>query len=338
MCRDEKQRLETFGERTNGPWEVSGSATRFPLKEMLLEGFNATEEHVAFVGTIMGRASDLQSVILKEQYCQKCAAIAPVAARRPRAPVRRSCLRLRAHGAPPPPPGRCGALVAAASANGHCPLRLLPVRRQLRALVRDAGVLLRRRQRRRRHHHHHRAYGLAPRASLFSRASLPPPRSPQPRSPSSSPRTTLPPPSPDPEDYGNACGDVAGEWILFTSPTPFNRCVLLRCPSVSFEGGGVLLDGVNEHLLSAHRGAALREPEPWTHSRGAGFASRWRTVALQIIIGLLTRGFASRWRMAHRLLIPDPTNAPPVQPSDPGPHEPWWESDPKTNLLTQVKA
>jgi hypothetical protein len=63
-------------ELTSHAWEVSESATRFPLKELLLEGFNATEEHVAFVGTIMlDRASDLQTVILKEQYCQKCAAI-----------------------------------------------------------------------------------------------------------------------------------------------------------------------------------------------------------------------------------------------------------------------
>ena len=28
-----------------------------------------------------------------------------------------------------------------------------------------------------------------------------------------------------------------GEWILFTSPTPFSRFVFLRCPSVSFAGG-----------------------------------------------------------------------------------------------------
>ncbi|XP_078156668.1 alpha/beta-Hydrolases superfamily protein isoform X3 [Carex rostrata] len=39
------------------------------------------------------------------------------------------------------------------------------------------------------------------------------------------------------------------EWVLFTSPTPFNRSVLLRCPSVSFEDGGELLDGVNDRLL-----------------------------------------------------------------------------------------
>lgn len=39
-----------------------------------------------------------------------------------------------------------------------------------------------------------------------------------------------------------------GEWILFTSPTPFNRFVLLRCPSISFEGSE-LLEDVNERLV-----------------------------------------------------------------------------------------
>ncbi|XP_072988410.1 uncharacterized protein [Typha latifolia] len=47
--------------------------------------------------------------------------------------------------------------------------------------------------------------------------------------------------------------DVIGDWILFTSPTPFNRCVLLRCPSVSFEEGSELLDGVNERLVKEER-------------------------------------------------------------------------------------
>ncbi|RWW71990.1 hypothetical protein BHE74_00020232 [Ensete ventricosum] len=47
---------------------------------------------------------------------------------------------------------------------------------------------------------------------------------------------------------------VVGEWVFFTSPTPFNRSVLLRCPSVSFEDGGELLDdGVNEKLLTEER-------------------------------------------------------------------------------------
>ena len=126
----------------------------------------------------------------------------------------------------------------------------------------------RRRQRRRRRHHHHRAYRLAPSASLSDLlASLPSslafvgPAALAAAAAaassywfsSSSPRTGLPPPSPDPEGYGDACGDVAGQWILFTSPTPFNRCVLLRCPSVSFEDGGVLLDGINERLLTEER-------------------------------------------------------------------------------------
>ncbi|XP_028069999.1 uncharacterized protein LOC114272477 isoform X1 [Camellia sinensis] len=39
-----------------------------------------------------------------------------------------------------------------------------------------------------------------------------------------------------------------GEWILFTSPTPFNRFVILRCPSISFE-----LEDVNEKLVKEDR-------------------------------------------------------------------------------------
>ncbi|XP_054820922.1 uncharacterized protein LOC129319857 isoform X2 [Prosopis cineraria] len=43
-----------------------------------------------------------------------------------------------------------------------------------------------------------------------------------------------------------------GEWILFTSPTPFNRFVLLRCPSISFRGSKFLED-VNEKLVKEER-------------------------------------------------------------------------------------
>ncbi|KAF5748392.1 hypothetical protein HS088_TW04G00345 [Tripterygium wilfordii] len=43
-----------------------------------------------------------------------------------------------------------------------------------------------------------------------------------------------------------------GEWILFTSPTPFNRFVVLRCPSISIEGGEFLED-VNEKLIKEGR-------------------------------------------------------------------------------------
>ncbi|XP_012443125.1 uncharacterized protein LOC105767998 isoform X1 [Gossypium raimondii] len=48
----------------------------------------------------------------------------------------------------------------------------------------------------------------------------------------------------------NVC-DI-GEWILFTSPTPFNRFVILRCPSISFEGSQ-LMEDVNERLVKEDR-------------------------------------------------------------------------------------
>ncbi|KAK6944693.1 Type II CAAX prenyl endopeptidase Rce1-like [Dillenia turbinata] len=43
-----------------------------------------------------------------------------------------------------------------------------------------------------------------------------------------------------------------GEWILFTSPTPFNRFVMLRCPSISFQGSE-LLEDVNGKLVKEDR-------------------------------------------------------------------------------------
>lgn len=46
--------------------------------------------------------------------------------------------------------------------------------------------------------------------------------------------------------------DNIGEWILFTHPTPFNRFVLLRCPSVSFTGSELLKD-VNKKLVDENR-------------------------------------------------------------------------------------
>lgn len=44
----------------------------------------------------------------------------------------------------------------------------------------------------------------------------------------------------------------SGEWILFASPTPFNRFVLLRCPSILFQGRDFLED-VNEKLVKEGR-------------------------------------------------------------------------------------
>ncbi|KAM4097594.1 hypothetical protein ACJW30_07G012900 [Castanea mollissima] len=45
--------------------------------------------------------------------------------------------------------------------------------------------------------------------------------------------------------------DDVGEWILFTSPTPFNRFAFLRCPSVSFAGGED--EDPNEKLVKEDR-------------------------------------------------------------------------------------
>ncbi|PIN26102.1 Alpha/beta hydrolase [Handroanthus impetiginosus] len=49
----------------------------------------------------------------------------------------------------------------------------------------------------------------------------------------------------------NSNSDI-GEWILFTSPTPFNRFVTLRCPSIYFPGNE-LLENVNEKLIKEER-------------------------------------------------------------------------------------
>lgn len=43
------------------------------LKELQLYGFNATEQHMVFIGAIMERASNLRAVVLQEQqYCEYC--------------------------------------------------------------------------------------------------------------------------------------------------------------------------------------------------------------------------------------------------------------------------
>uniref|UniRef100_A0A6N2L9U4 AB hydrolase-1 domain-containing protein n=1 Tax=Salix viminalis TaxID=40686 RepID=A0A6N2L9U4_SALVM len=43
-----------------------------------------------------------------------------------------------------------------------------------------------------------------------------------------------------------------GEWVLFSSPTPFNRFVILRCPSISFEGSE-FIENVNDKLVEGDR-------------------------------------------------------------------------------------
>ncbi|XP_031283335.1 uncharacterized protein LOC116142018 [Pistacia vera] len=43
-----------------------------------------------------------------------------------------------------------------------------------------------------------------------------------------------------------------GNWVLFTSPTPFNRFVILRCPSISLKDSD-FLENVNEKLVKEDR-------------------------------------------------------------------------------------
>ena len=45
------------------------------LKELQLFGFNGTEQHMAFIGAVMERASNLQAVVLKEHDCKSCDAV-----------------------------------------------------------------------------------------------------------------------------------------------------------------------------------------------------------------------------------------------------------------------
>ncbi|KAL6560067.1 hypothetical protein OROHE_006305 [Orobanche hederae] len=52
---------------------------------------------------------------------------------------------------------------------------------------------------------------------------------------------------PIPKTTGNLGSDI-GEWILFISPTPFNRFVTLRCPSICFPESE-LLENENERLV-----------------------------------------------------------------------------------------
>lgn len=76
ICIREEERNELYGERTNAPWDGCVDFSKcLPLKELRLDGFSANEDHITFIGAVMERASNLQSVILQEQYCKKCIAI-----------------------------------------------------------------------------------------------------------------------------------------------------------------------------------------------------------------------------------------------------------------------
>ncbi|KAJ1275753.1 hypothetical protein BS78_05G160500 [Paspalum vaginatum] len=74
----ERDQIRQFcAERSNAPWEVSEFAypKNLALKELKIIGFNASEEHIVFIGAVMDRASNLQSVALEDKCCKDCDAI-----------------------------------------------------------------------------------------------------------------------------------------------------------------------------------------------------------------------------------------------------------------------
>ncbi|KAJ1255802.1 hypothetical protein BS78_K157300 [Paspalum vaginatum] len=76
-CDVENQIRQFCAERSNAPWEVSVFAypKNLALKELRIIGFNASEEHIVFIGAVMDRASNLKSVALEDKFCKDCDAI-----------------------------------------------------------------------------------------------------------------------------------------------------------------------------------------------------------------------------------------------------------------------
>ncbi|XP_066395427.1 uncharacterized protein [Miscanthus floridulus] len=75
-CEEDEKVTKLCAKRSNAPWEVSEFAypKHLPLKELEIIGFNASEEHLVFIGAVMERASNLQSVVLKDKRCKECEA------------------------------------------------------------------------------------------------------------------------------------------------------------------------------------------------------------------------------------------------------------------------
>lgn len=68
-------------------------------------------------------------------------------------------------------------------------------------------------------------------------------------------------------------GATADDWVLFANPTPFNRFVVLRCPSIVFEDGA-FLENVNDKLMKDSKhfvnlsGYSCKVKMPNTDGRG----------------------------------------------------------------------
>ena len=75
-CEEDEKVTKLCAKRTNAPWKVSEFTypKHLPLKVLEIIGFNATEEHLVFIGAVMERASNLESVVLKDKCCKECEA------------------------------------------------------------------------------------------------------------------------------------------------------------------------------------------------------------------------------------------------------------------------
>jgi hypothetical protein len=72
---DTEGRRKTFGERTNPSWNVAEfkSCTEWQLKEVHVTGFSPMVQQIALIRAVMQRASNLQTMVLKDyQPCDDC--------------------------------------------------------------------------------------------------------------------------------------------------------------------------------------------------------------------------------------------------------------------------
>lgn len=73
-CNEEEEISQICAGRTNGTWEVSDFAhpKHLALKELKIIGFSGSEEHIACIGAVMERASNLHSLLLKDMQGLRC--------------------------------------------------------------------------------------------------------------------------------------------------------------------------------------------------------------------------------------------------------------------------
>jgi len=77
---DDEARRITFPERSNPSWalELDSSAKNLLLKELQVVGFRPLEQQIAFIRAVLGRAPNLERVVLREDLepCEDCDAMA----------------------------------------------------------------------------------------------------------------------------------------------------------------------------------------------------------------------------------------------------------------------